>query len=112
MNSMEVPRRDWYWEDVLSGKLKVKVIWEDPRVLAFYHPQPASRVHAVIIPKKHIASILDQDAVDGTLLESMVRAVQMAAIQTGLDKLGFFVRANAAAPGVTPHMHWHVRSLD
>ncbi|HEY6204452.1 MAG TPA: hypothetical protein VI056_15635 [Candidatus Limnocylindria bacterium] len=26
----------------------------------------------------------------------------------GLDKAGFFVRANAAAPGVTPHMRWHV----
>ena len=25
-----------------------------------------------------------------------------------LDGKGFYVRTNAAAPGVTPHMHWHV----
>ena len=109
---METPRRDWYCEDILSGKTEVKVIWEDPRVLAFYHPRPASRIHAVVIPKKHIASILDPAAVDGAILESMVRAVQEVAAYTGLDKPGFFVRANAAAPDVTPHMHWHVRALD
>jgi cell division protein FtsZ len=28
--------------------------------------------------------------------------------ELGLDKTGFYVRANAAAPGVTPHMHWHI----
>ena len=27
----------------------------------------------------------------------------------GLADTGFYLRANAAAPGVTPHMHWHVK---
>jgi len=104
--------RDWYCEDVLSGRVKVEVIWEDPRVLAFYSPRPSSRVHALVVPKDHISSVLDPKAVDGTLLESMVRGVQRVAAFTELDKTGFFVRMNAAAPDVTPHMHWHVRSLD
>lgn len=107
-----MPRRDWYCEDVLSGMLKVEVIWEDPRVLAFYHPSPSSRIHAVVIPKQHISSILEPEAVDGTLLESMVTAIQKVAQNTGLDKTGFFVRANAADEGVTPHMHWHVMNLE
>jgi diadenosine tetraphosphate (Ap4A) HIT family hydrolase len=38
----------------------------------------------------------------------MVRGVQEAARALGLDGTGFYVRTNAAAPGVTPHMHWHV----
>lgn len=48
-------------------------------------------------------------ASDGSLLASMVRGVQEAARQLGLAEAGFYVRTNAAAPGVTPHMHWHVR---
>jgi diadenosine tetraphosphate (Ap4A) HIT family hydrolase len=63
----------------------------------------------VVIPKRHVPSILDSMALDGELLSSMVRAVQETARQLGLDKTGFYVRTNAAAPGVTPHMHWHIK---
>jgi histidine triad (HIT) family protein len=101
-------RRDWYCEDVLSGKLEIEVVWEDERVLAFHHPEPKAEIHVVVIPKAHIGSILAPEALDGDLLTSMVTAVQIAARKLGLEEDGFFVRTNAAAPGVTPHMHWHV----
>jgi histidine triad (HIT) family protein len=101
-------RRDWYCEDVLSGNLKVDVLWEDDKVLAFHHPKPTSEIHAVVVPKQHITSILSQEAVDGALLVSIVEAVQNVAKITGLDQNGFYLRINAAAPGVTPHMHWHI----
>ena len=69
-------RRDWYCEDILSGKLDVQRVYEDDRVLA--------------------------SVVDGP-------AIQATATSLGLlDGEGFYVRANAAAPGATPHMHWHV----
>ena len=99
---------DWSCDDVLSGKLDVQIVWEDDRVLAFHHPNPSADIHAVVIPKAHVPSILDPRATDGALLSSMVRAVQNVARALELDRTGFYGRANAAAPGVTPHMHWHV----
>ena len=102
-------RRDWYCEDVLSGKIEVSVVWEDGRVLAFHHPNPKDDIHVVVIPKVHIGSLLDDEALDGDLLSSMIRAIQHAARNLGLDRQGFYVRVNAAAEGVTPHMHWHIR---
>jgi histidine triad (HIT) family protein len=104
----EGKKRDWYCGDVLSGALDVSVVFEDDRVLAFHHPDPGAPIHVVIIPKAHVASLLSEEVRDGALLSSMLRAIQQAADSLGLDKVGFFVRANAAAPGVTPHMHWHV----
>ena len=101
-------RRDWYCEDVLTGRLEIKKIWEDELVLAFHHPQPQAGIHVVIIPKKHVPSLLDPLALDGMLLTSMVMAIQAVARELGLDETGFQVRANAGAPGVTPHMHWHI----
>jgi histidine triad (HIT) family protein len=100
---------DWYCEDVLSGKIEVNKVWEDERVLAFYPPQPEPGIHVIVIPKQHVPSLLDPLALDGALLSSMVLAIQNVARQLGLDQTGFYVRANAAAPGVTPHMHWHIR---
>jgi len=106
--------RNWYCDDVLAGKLAVRKVFEDDRVLAFHHPRPAREVHVVVIPKAHVPSLLDERALDGELLSSMMRAIQHVARVLGLDvpqedrPRGFYVRANAAAPGVTPHMHWHI----
>ena len=99
---------DWYCEDVLSGKIEIRKVFEDERVLAFHHPHPTAEIHVVVIPKQHIAGLLDPLALDGALLTSMLSAVQHCAHSLGLDKTGFYIRANAAAPGVTPHMHWHI----
>jgi len=103
-----MPRRDWYCEDVLSGKVEIHKVWEDERVLAFHAPTPHADIHVVVIPKQHVPSLMDPLALDGALLTSMVRAIQETARALGLDQTGFYVRANAAAPGVTPHMHWHI----
>lgn len=101
-------RRDWYCEEVLAGKLEIRKVWEDERVLAFYHPHPQAEIHVVVIPKAHVSSLLDPLALEGSLLSSMMQAIQVTARELGLDSKGFYVRANAAAPGVTPHMHWHI----
>ena len=106
---LSMARRDWYCEDILSGKIAVQKVWEDERVLAFHHPTPQSEIHVVVIPKQHITSILEPEAADGQLLTSIVNAIQHVALALGLDETGFQVRTNAAAPGVTPHMHWHIR---
>lgn len=100
---------DWYCDDVLSGKLPVERVFEDERVLAFHHPQPAARPHVVVVPKQHVSSLLAPETLDGDLLVSMVTAVQQTVKRIGFEaSTGFYVRANAAAPGVTPHLHWHV----
>ncbi|MBI2773431.1 MAG: HIT domain-containing protein, partial [Chloroflexi bacterium] len=101
-------KRDWYCEDVLSGKLKVKVLYEDELVLGMEHPHPTYQIHGVVIPKKHVSSLLAPEALDPALLASMLRGVQAVAKALGLDQQGFRMEANAAGPGVTPHMHWHV----
>lgn len=104
--------KDWYCEDVLTGKMGVKKIWEDDLVLAFHVPDTEVDVHVIVIPKKHVTSALSPEATDGTLLKSMMTAVQKVAAILGIDKTGkgFYVRFNSAAPIVTPHMHWHIKA--
>ena len=101
-------RRDWYCEDVLSGRMHVNKVWENDLALAFHHPRPQSEIHVVVIPKHHVPSLLDPAALNPSLLTAMLQAVQESAKSLGLDHKGFYVRANAGSPGVTPHMHWHI----
>jgi len=101
-------KRDWFCEDVLSGKLEVQVLHQDDRVMAFHHPDPMTPLHVVVIPKAHVAGLLAPEALDPELMRSVMVAIQEVARLLGLRDRGFYVRANAAAPDVTPHMHWHV----
>lgn len=101
-------KRDWFCEDVLSGKLAIRTVYEDDRVLAFHHPDPGAALHVVVVPKAHVASLLAPEMLDGELLRALLHAVQEVARSLGLDRDGFSLSANAAAPGVTPHVHWHV----
>jgi histidine triad (HIT) family protein len=88
-------RRDWYCEDVLTGKTKVDILFEDDMVLAFHHPSPDKTyaVDAAVIPKKHVASPMSPEALDARLLQSMMKAIQAVAAATVIDKngKGFFV---------------------
>ncbi|MCL2320789.1 MAG: HIT domain-containing protein [Oscillospiraceae bacterium] len=49
---------DFYCDEVLSNKTKVEKIMETENVLAFYHTRPSYKSHIVVIPKKHIDSLI------------------------------------------------------
>jgi len=103
-------KRDWFCEDVLTGRAPIERVFEDDLVLAFQHPRPIAAFHVVIIPKRHVPSLLGPEALDPALLVAMVRAVQTVAAGLDLATAGVRLTANAGAPAVTPHMHWHVTS--
>ncbi len=103
-------KRDWYCEDVLTGQAPIDRVYEDDLVLAFHHPRPEAQVHVVIIPKAHTPSLLGPEALDPVLLVAMINAVQEVARRLKIGREGLTLTANAGAPGVTPHLHWHVRS--
>ena len=94
-------RRDWYCEDVISGKLDVRRVYEDEHVLAFHHPTPVAEIHVVVVPKRHVPSLLDSTALDGELLSSMVRAVQTTAAEPVRLKLASFVSPKSVNNAVT-----------
>ena len=49
---------DFYCDEALSGHTPIKKVAETDNVLAFYHTKPHWPVHIVVIPKKHIPSLL------------------------------------------------------
>jgi histidine triad (HIT) family protein len=103
-------KRDWFCEDVLTGLAPIDRVYEDDLVLAFHHPRPIAPKHVVVIPKRHTPSLLGPEALDPVLLVALLRAVQTVAAQLDVAGHGVKLSVNAGAPGVTPHLHWHVTS--
>ncbi|WP_408630862.1 HIT domain-containing protein [Micromonospora coriariae] len=50
---------DFYCEEALSGRTKVTVVAETEEVLAFEHTRPFWPVHIVVMPKRHVPSLVD-----------------------------------------------------
>ena len=103
---------DFYCDEVLSGRTPVKVVRETSNVLAYHHTRPFWPVHIVVIPKRHIASLVTLEESDDGLLRELLRVVREVA-QEVLDEHGACrVLTNLGKYQVSKHLHWHVSSGD
>jgi histidine triad (HIT) family protein len=94
---------------IVAGELKAHVVYEDESVLAFLDIHPASRGHAMVIPKTHAESLdrLDEPQIGRLFLG--VKAV-MGILEKALKPAGMNVGWNHgwAAGQRVDHLHVHL----
>ncbi|RAV21766.1 histidine triad nucleotide-binding protein [Paenibacillus contaminans] len=95
---------------IIDGSIPSRKIYEDEEVLAFHDIQPAAAQHALIIPKKHIATMNDVQAEDWQLIGSVHRAAQIVAKELGVAESGYRLINNCGKDGgqVVFHIHYHL----
>ena len=95
---------------IAAGSIPADIIFSDNDLIAFRDIHPQARVHIVIIPKKHIASVNDLKEDDVCLMGQMVLAAKKAAQQEGIAFSGYRLSINCGPDGtqVVPHIHLHV----
>lgn len=95
---------------IANGTIPSKKVYEDSDVVAFDDIHPMAPVHVIIIPKKHIPTMMDVTKADMNSLISMVSAVQEVARIKGISDRGFRVVINCNKEGgqVIFHLHMHV----
>ncbi len=98
---------DFYCDQVLSGRTAVVTVHETAGVLAFQHTRPHWPVHIVVIPKQHIASLLDISS-DTTLLQELLAVVQQVAAEVVANHGGCHVVTNLGTYQDSKHLHWHI----
>ena len=96
--------------DIAAGKIPAKKRYEDEEMLAFDDISPAAPVHFLVIPKKHIASLMDAGESDGALLGRLFFRAQALAKEAGCEERGARFVANCKEDGAqsVPHLHIHV----
>ena len=95
-----------------SGEIEANIVYETDEVIAFRDINPQAPTHALIIPKRHIATINELEESDAEIV-GYVRAISEVCKAEGvtLDAgEGFRMIANAGAHGVqeVPHLHVHI----
>jgi histidine triad (HIT) family protein len=103
---------DFYCDEVLSGKTEVKLVRETDKVLAYHHTRPFWPTHIVVIPKRHISSLLTLEDSDAALLLELIGVVRDVAKQIVSERGACRVLTNLGKYQDSKHLHWHVCSGD
>jgi len=101
---------DFYCEQVLSGKTEVKIILETENVLAFQHTRPFWETHIVVIPKRHISSLLTLEKSDESIFLELFEVVKKIAAQVVEEKGAARVLTNLGKYQESKHLHFHINS--
>ena len=95
---------------ILKGEIPASIVYEDERLLAFKDINPQAPLHALIVPKRHIASLNDLTPEDDALAGEMIRRAAAIAAQHGYADRGFrtVFNTNAEAGQTVFHIHLHL----
>jgi histidine triad (HIT) family protein len=95
---------------IVAGEIPCRKVYEDERVLAFEDIHPMAPVHVILVPRRHIATLMDADPDGLEDLKAMMSAAQAVARLKGVDRNGFRVVINCNEEGgqVVFHLHMHL----
>jgi len=85
-------------------------VYEDERVYAFEDINPQAPVHILVVPKKHIPTILDASPDENNLIGHMFQVANTIARKRGIDKRGFrlVMNCNHESGQTVFHIHLHL----
>lgn len=60
---------------IIKGEIPSEKVYEDEDVIAFKDINPVTPIHILVIPKKHIATLLDVTEEDSHLISKLFVAI-------------------------------------
>ena len=96
---------------IVDGEIPSNLVYENDDVIAFHDLSPQAPTHILVIPRKHISTLLDAADEDTELLGKLQAAAIEIARQQGLDQDGFRLVANCLEGAGQSVFHLHVHLL-
>jgi histidine triad (HIT) family protein len=95
---------------IAEGKASARLVHQDDSLVAFHDIHPQAPVHVLIVPRRHITSLLDVAESDEPLLGALVRTARDIAASLGLAERGYRLVFNTGrdAGYSVYHVHLHL----
>ena len=95
---------------IIRGEIPSTKVYENDKVYAFRDINPEAPVHILVVPKQHVANILEGVAFGNNMMVDLTEAIAEIAKQEGIDKTGFRVVSNCGKDACqsVEHLHFHV----
>jgi len=95
---------------LISGQIPCVVVYEDDWAFAFRDIAPQAPSHVIVVPKRHLANVLEAEEAGEELARVMQAAARVARME-GLEASGFRMVTNCGAHGCQSEFHFHVHVL-
>ena len=95
---------------IVWGEISCTKVYEDDKILAFDDIHPMAPVHVIVIPKKHIATLMDIDTKSSSIANNLINAAQEVARVKEIAARGFrtVINCNDEGGQIVFHLHMHV----
>jgi histidine triad (HIT) family protein len=91
-------------------EIPASLVYEDEQMFVINDIKPQAPLHALVIPKRHIATLNDLTGKHDALVGAMMRRAAAVAAERGIAERGFRTVFNTNADGgqAVYHIHLHV----
>ncbi|MCI8965206.1 MAG: histidine triad nucleotide-binding protein [Clostridia bacterium] len=95
---------------IVNKEVPTNFIYEDEEIVAFNDINPQAPIHILVIPKKHISSLVELNKNDENLIGRIFGVINEIAKKEKIDKSGFRVIMNCGedAGQEVKHLHFHI----
>jgi histidine triad (HIT) family protein len=94
---------------IIAGELPSQQVDSDERTIAFMDISPATRGHALVVPRNHVVNVLDADPGDfAAVAAAAQRLAQRAVERLGADGVNLLTSGGGVAWQTVFHLHIHV----
>lgn len=94
---------------IAAGRAPARIVAETGRTLAFLDLNPATRGHALVVPRRHARDIHDADPADLAEVATTAQQLATAAVaELGAAGVNLLQSSGAAAFQTVFHLHVHV----
>lgn len=92
----------------MSFAIPVKRLRETSNLIAFQHPSPSYKFHALIVPKRQVKSLAELDPQDTDFLTDLYSTAQ--SLVDEFDLKAYRLIVNGGEYQDFPHLHFHLIS--
>ncbi|MEK7186258.1 MAG: HIT domain-containing protein [Patescibacteria group bacterium] len=91
---------------IASHEIPKEFDYEDDDVMAFADIHPVTKVHVLIVPKKHIPDFMDVN--EKEIFDKLKEVAQKIVTEKELEGKGYRLVINAGGAQVVNHLHLHL----
>ncbi len=102
--------RDCIFCKIAAGEIPAEIVAEDDDFVAFRDVRPLAPVHLLVVPRRHVASLDEAEALHGGASARVLGFIAATARSAGVAASGYRVITNTGpdAGQEVMHLHWHV----
>ncbi|MBA7617540.1 Purine nucleoside phosphoramidase [subsurface metagenome] len=95
---------------IVAGELPADICYRDEELIAFPDINPLAPIHLLIIPRKHIPSLIDLSESESSLVGDMAGIANQLAKGEGIAETGYRLVINCGRQGGqgVSHLHMHL----